>query len=1560
MLTNLRFRLQHFLTPPRRVALRNAALVVLVALPLFWWGMDRRVVARLETEARARMVDHLEIFSNSLEVALHQRLNLVHGLTGFVVEERHEGDHIPEDQFATFAEVIYQGAPGIRNIALAPNGVMSYVYPYEENKAVLGYEPAKDERPYVRAEVQRAIESRKMVISRPYELIQGGLGIIARQAVFINGEYWGLTNLVLDVPPLLEEAGLSPMPEGLQIAIIDQSGTIFYGDSAVLQADPAMVTVSLPEGRWQLVGAPMEGWAASYADQLWPVRLLEAASLILLAIVVYQFSNRHERLRFLVNQRTAQLQTAAEEWRTTFDVMSDMITIQDTECRILRANRAAAETFGHQPQEMLNKFCYQVFHHADNPIEECPFHCSQQSGEIQSIEYWEKTIGKWLHITSNPLKDDQGRVTGVVHVMRDITESKRAQKALQENEQFLNAVFESIQDGISILNPDLTIRYANNVMKEWFPDHLPLEGKYCYTCYHNASEPCDPCPTLRCVQTGNTERDVVPGPPGSSLEWLELYSYPMRDPVSGEVTGIVEFVRDITERKRSEIEIQQLKEFNEGIVQGVAEGITVQDEAGNFTFVNPAIAEMLGYTREELTGQHWTLIVPEDQQAIIQFADDRRAKGEADRYQVELLHKSGERVPVQVSGRPRFEEGRFVGTLAVVTDMRERARVEAERQQLIQDLEHRLNELSAIHLASQELQGLHTPMDLAKATIRILETILGYEHGSVLVVDEATGALIPYTTTEQIEGQYSVEADKTRIQEFDICLGKGITGWVALHGESVRVDDVREDERYIAVRQNVRSELCVPMKVGQKTIGVVNVESPRLAAYSEDDQRVLETVASQIAVALENARLFEETRRRAEETAALLESAQALTRLDLQTVLHTIGQQARSLFQADDCMIFLIEPDGETLRCRLALHPDGELISGVTVALGEGLTGSIAYNSQAEIIPNTVEDSRAVKVPGTNEEPETAMFSPLISRQQTIGVMRVGRQGTDRPFRPTDLELLQGLAAQAAAAIENARLFEETRQRAEEMEALNKIAAALRRADNLEEALPILLDETLAAVGAADGSISLYDPELDRLVTVVGRGWFVPLRDINIRPGEGISGHAFLTGETYIAPDFCRDPQTQHPEQGEIPPGWGGACLPIRAGNASSGVIFVAKPTSQPLSSQQINLLEAIADMAGVTLQRLRLHDETLHRLSQLQTLQSINQTITASMDLNIILDSLLTQLRDQLEVDAAGILLHDPYLQSLEYAAGVGFRTRVYENRKTDVGTGYAGRAVMEHRALHIPDLTQGDKGALQTELITLEEFRAYWALPLIAKGKVHGVLEVFRRKAGGADPGWLDFLNTLAYQAAVAIDNARLYHDLQRANLDLRVAYDATIEGWSRALEYRDQETEGHSQRVTELTMELARAMGMSKEKLSHVHRGALLHDIGKMGIPDEILFKTGELTEEEWELMRQHPQFAHDMLSSIEYLRPALEIPYCHHERWDGTGYPRGLKGEQIPLAARVFAVVDVYDALTNARPYRPAWTHEEAIEHIRQQSGKHFDPQVVETFLKIIERRARRPR
>ncbi len=306
--------------------------------------------------------------------------------------------------------------------------------------------------------------------------------------------------------------------------------------------------------------------------------------------------------------------------------------------------------------------------------------------------------------------------------------------------------------------------------------------------------------------------------------------------------------------------------------------------------------------------------------------------------------------------------------------------------------------------------------------------------------------------------------------------------------------------------------------------------------------------------------------------------------------------------------------------------------------------------------------------------------------------------------------------------------------------------------------------------------------------------------------------------------------------------------------------------------------------------------------------------------------------------------------LKLLEPAAERGFRLNS-TRWSVPFGQGTSGRAALERRTITCADLA-AEPDFTRASLFKNEEFVAHFAVPLVAHDHVNGVLEIFHRGRLDPDSEWLDYLQALAGQAAIAVDVALLFEGLQRSNAELTMAYDATILGWSLAMDLRDKETEGHTQRVTEISLALARKMGFSESELVHVRRGALLHDIGKMGVPDSVLLKPGALTDEEWVIMRKHPEDAYGMLLPIDYLKASIDIPYCHHEKWDGSGYPRGLKGEQIPLAARLFAVVDVWDALRSDRPYRKALPRETVIEEVKKGAGTHFDPDVVAAFLALV--------
>lgn len=370
-----------------------------------------------------------------------------------------------------------------------------------------------------------------------------------------------------------------------------------------------------------------------------------------------------------------------------------------------------------------------------------------------------------------------------------------------------------------------------------------------------------------------------------------------------------------------------------------------------------------------------------------------------------------------------------------------------------------------------------------------------------------------------------------------------------------------------------------------------------------------------------------------------------------------------------------------------------------------------------------------------------------------------------------------------------------------------------------------------------------------------------------------------------------------------------------------------------------------------VSQERQRQHLINL-QVRRLEALNRIGQAISGSTDHRVTYEVLLSEVIQLLEVDAASILVTDDKTGLLVFGAGKGFRTEALRHSQLRFGEGFAGMAALSHQEIFADDLS-GSSPFERSPHFAAEGFVSYCGLPLLAKGRVGGVLELFTRETLEPSDAWWDTARAFASQAAVAMDSANLFVELERSNLELVQAYDATLEGWAKAHDLRDHETVGHSKRVAELTLRLASELDVPGERLVPIYRGALLHDIGKLAIPDAILRKPGKLSDDEWELMRKHPVFAYELLKGIGYLGPSLDIPRYHHEHWDGNGYPEGLKGDGIPLAARIFAVVDVWDALTSDRPYREAWPEARVIDYLKEHSGTQFDPAVVAAFINILD-------
>jgi putative nucleotidyltransferase with HDIG domain len=602
----------------------------------------------------------------------------------------------------------------------------------------------------------------------------------------------------------------------------------------------------------------------------------------------------------------------------------------------------------------------------------------------------------------------------------------------------------------------------------------------------------------------------------------------------------------------------------------------------------------------------------------------------------------------------------------------------------------------------------------------------------------------------------------------------------------------------------------------------------------------------------------------------------------------------------------------------------------------------------------------------------------MLMNDEIMGVISV-QSYRPNAYGESEEELLSTIADTVAVALERARLFEEAARRARLLTILNAAAIQIQQSFDTEHILRAASDQvrrigTMAHIllVGADSQLkhlhtSMSKEMVGEFVAAFGERKFefqVPLTTLQEE------WERLTVGETFVRTGLIERIANQLSGEEQLVGKWmlekshnaPSLIAPLNRADKTIGMIVI---TGDQFGDSDIPAVALFARHISVALDNARLFQEIQQELNErknaeaqiqrqlrrLAALHSIDTAISSSLDLRVTFDVILDQVTSQLHADAADIILLNPFLQMLQYAAGRGFRSRTLLRNDLPLGKGLAGRAALERKVIHIPNLDSAADDLAGSLRRANESFVSYHALPLMAKGEVKGVLEIFHRTRFEPDQEWLDFLETLAAQAAIAIDNMALFDTLQRSNTELSLAYDTTLEGWSHALEMRDRETEGHTLRVADETVRLAKAMGIADADLVHIRRGALLHDIGKMGIPDNILLKPGPLNDDEWKIMRNHPTHAYELLAPIDYLQSAIDIPYCHHEKWDGTGYPRGLEREQIPLAARIFAVVDIWDALSSERPYRGSWKEDRVREYIQSISGTHLDPHVVESFLNL---------
>ncbi len=1288
-------------------------------------------------------------------------------------------------------------------------------------------------------------------------------------------------------------------------------------------------------------------------------------------------------------QAEKSLRESEERYRDLVENIQDLVCTHDLQGNILFVNQAPAILLGYASNEWVGRNLRDLLSPKVRDQFDTYLSSIQRDGSASGFMRVLTRNGEERLWEYNNTLRTEGIDTPIVRgLARDVTERKRAEELLRESEERFRQMFDNMSSGAAIY--EATKDGEDFILKDfnWAAERIEqvakqdLIGKRVTQVFPGVVEFGLFEVFQRVWRTGVPEHHPISlYKDGRIAGWRENYIYKLP---SGEIVAIYD---DITERKRVEDALRESEERYRNIFNGVRDAIFVETLDGKILAANDRACEMYGYTRAEFLTKSVADLVPEGQSILMSTSKEIQSAP----METVNLRSNGERFPIEISGRVEIINGEEL-LLVIVRDITARKQVEDRLHQSEERYRLITNTVSDYVFSTMVEKDGSLKLNWVAGAF---ESITGYTFEEYVAHGGWRAMLHPDDREMDDRDLQTLHKNQKVISELRTLKKDGNVVWVRVYAHPVwdeqeqrltgihgAVQDITERKQADTALAKERSLLRaltdnIPDKIYFKDLEsrflLINHAQARAFGLSDPAQAIGKTDFD----------FFTEEHARPayENEQAIIQSGQPLvgkeeketwpdgrvgwaltTKMPLRdekgNIIGTFGiskditerKRAEAALRESEQRfrhLFVASPDALML-----IDPSDPAVDWPIVDCNEIACQMNGYTRE-ELIGKSVDILNITK--GTPQE--RAAYLERIRRSGVLHLESFHRH-RDGHIYPVEIstsivtfeghELVLGIDRDIT---ERKQAEKTSEQRAHELQTLYQTSLEVNAQVDLDSLLRAIVQRAASLVGVDSGGLYLMQADGQSLKLVVGHNLLEHYTGMTLKLGEGLSGKVAQSGKAMVVNDYQRwkgrakifDNTTLRSMLG----------APLRVKDKVIGVINVSDRTrSGSFSKEEIRLVSLFADQAALAIENARLFDDAQRRLRRTTALREIDQAIVGSMDIQHVLKIVLKRTISELGVDAAVILLFDPKEQNLHYELGSGFRADSLQFTRLRLGEGYAGRAALGKQTIYIPDLRVRNTDFLRSPTFHQEGFVCYFGVPLIAKGEIMGVLEVFHRASLNPDIEWLSFMETLAGQVAIAIDNATLYRNLQHSNVELSLAYDATIEGWSRALDLRDRETEGHTLRVTELTKRMAEEMGMSEEELVHIRRGALLHDIGKMGVPDRILLKPDTLTDEEWKIMHKHPIFAYEMLSPIGFLLPALDIPYCHHEKWDGAGYPRKLKGDEIPLVARIFAVVDVWDALTSNRPYRPAWTKDQALEYIWEQSGKHFDPNVVEVFLRLI--------
>jgi len=670
----------------------------------------------------------------------------------------------------------------------------------------------------------------------------------------------------------------------------------------------------------------------------------------------------------------------------------------------------------------------------------------------------------------------------------------------------------------------------------------------------------------------------------------------------------------------------------------------------------------------------------------------------------------------------------------------------------------------------------------------------------------------------------------------------------------------------------------------------------------------------------------------------------------LDELLNLIMDSCIAELEADTGSIMLLDKEKEELRISIARGLPQEVISNTRIKLGEGIAGTVAKEGEPVLLIGKISDLRFKKIK-EKEKIKSAMCVPLAVRDEVIGVISVNRLVKPVDYTSEDLELLSLFASQAASSLANAELYKEAEDRIRELTKINEVSQTLNSIRSEDEIFRLIADALYEIVGFDFCALLFYRDESSWLN--IKTPYRVPEKYFNEIKNKLLSIFTDLSDIKITHDHLSINVEKIGQLSDKLVPLKGKrfesfVALPLVVRGNVVGILNVCSLQERVFNQNNLRILSTLANTGAISLENTWLYRGMTRKVSELSTLFEVGKTISSTLDLEKVLTLILEVATRLMEASICSLRLIGEE-KEIVLSSSYGLTTQYFGEKETTIGKRrtIVEQAIRGKKPIIITDVLN-DKEYEHPEYVTKEKVSSLLCVPLVAKEQAVGVLTVYSTRRKRYTQDQVDLLSAIADQAAIAVSNAKLHEEIHRSFL-------RTVKALAAAVDAKDPYTKGHSESVVKYALEIGKELGFSKEELETLEIAALLHDIGKIGIKEEVLLKPGKLNDEEWCIIKEHPLISAKILAPVEFPEVIMLAVKLHHEQVDGKGYPNGLSKDQIPLHASIIKVADAFDAMTSDRPYRKALPLETAISELKKGSGTQFHPKVVETFIKILERK-----